>query len=209
MSTHNWQRRLLATTRGRVLSQLRLGPTTVNDIAAALHLTDNAVRIHLATLERDGLVQQEGVRRSIGKPAHVYRLTADAETLFPKAYATILDGVLAHLRRERGSNGLEALLRGVGAEAGASVVPESDDLRTRVTAAVGMLGELGGLAEIEEADDAFVVRGHSCPLHAVVGRHPEACALAEQLIETVTGAPTQECCDRSDSPKCVFRISKQ
>ena len=89
-----WRQRMLSTTRGRVLALLRWGPRTVNDLARSLELTDNAVRLHLSALERDGLVEQEGVRRGIGKPAHVFQLTSEAESLFPKAYATLLGEVL-------------------------------------------------------------------------------------------------------------------
>ena len=39
-------------------------------------------------------------------------------------------------------------------------------------------------------------RGFSCPLAAVVGSNPEACALAEELVAGVEGAPVEECCDR-------------
>src|SRR5215207_8128885 len=51
-------------TRARVIELLRHGRKTVDDLAAALGLTDNAVRMHLAGLEREGLVRAEGVRRS-------------------------------------------------------------------------------------------------------------------------------------------------
>jgi predicted ArsR family transcriptional regulator len=208
MATQNWQRRLLASTRGRVLSLLRFGPRTVNELAEELGLTDNAVRTHLASLERDGLIEQEGVRRAIGKPSFVYCLTAEAESLFPKAYATILGSVLVQLREERGSEGLETFLRAVGAQAAQHARVESNNLRDRTEAAVKLLGDLGGLAEIDEDDTAFTIRGFSCPLSAIVGKNPEACALAEELVAGVVGAEVRECCDRSQPPRCRFRVSK-
>ena len=63
MQRTKWNKRLLASTRGRILALLRDEHRTVNDLSAALHLTDNAVRAHLLSLERDGLVQQRGMRR--------------------------------------------------------------------------------------------------------------------------------------------------
>ena len=206
--TRHWRQRMLGTTRGRVLALLRWGPRTVNDLAAALELTDNAVRLHLSALERDGLVAQEGVRRGVGKPAHVFQLTEEAETLFPKAYATVLSAVLAQVREERGSAGLDSFLRSVGRRAGDRVRATTTGLRERVEAAVALLGELGGLADIEESADAYTIRGYSCPLAAVVTDSPEACALAEALVGTVVGAPVAECCDRSGTPRCAFRIAR-
>jgi len=65
--------RILETTRGRVVTLLRRGGMTTDELAGALGLTDNAIRAHLATLERDGFVQAQGERRDgrIGKPATV------------------------------------------------------------------------------------------------------------------------------------------
>ena len=208
MSKH-WRQRMLATTRGRVIGLLRRGPGTVNELAGALELTDNAVRLHLSALERDGLVQQEGVRRGVGKPAHVYVLTPEAETLFPKGYAAVLGEILGHMRDEQGTVALEAFLRAVGRQSGERARSGSPDLSARVDEAAAFLGELGGLVEVAEEDDAFMVRGFSCPLAAVVVGNPEACALAEELVAGVVGVSVEECCDRSGQPKCRFRISKE
>ena len=77
-----------------------------------------------------------------------------------------------------------------------------------VDAAVALLGELGGLAEVEDEGDAWLIRGVSCPLDAIVGENPEACALAEALVAAVVNAPVTECCDRSTgTPRCRFRVA--
>ena len=74
--TGTLNKRFLETTRGQLLSLMRRGPRTVEELAAALELSDNAIRNHLSTLERDHLVRQAGVRRTTGagKPALVYEL---------------------------------------------------------------------------------------------------------------------------------------
>jgi predicted ArsR family transcriptional regulator len=180
----------------------------VNDLAQALQLTDNGVRIHLSALERDGLVEQEGVRRGSGKPAYVYQLTAEAEALFPKAYATVLGEILAYVRDQQGRKGLESFLRSVGNRAGKRAEADAATLRERVDAAVTVLGELGGLADVEENEDAILIRGLSCPLAAIVGQNPEACALAEELVSGVIGTRVVECCDRSGTPHCMFRVPR-
>jgi predicted ArsR family transcriptional regulator len=208
MPDSQWRQRLLATTRGRVLSLLRWSPRTVNELAAAIGLTDNAVRIHLASLERDGLVEQEGVRRAVGKPAYVYKLTAEADSLFPKAYTAVLSEVLSYVREDRGTEGLDILMRSVGRRAGERVRAEGGDLSKRAEVAAEVLGELGGLVEVEENADSIVMRGYSCPLSSIVGAHPEACALAAELVAGVVGAHVVECCDRSGAPRCSFRIQR-
>src|SRR5881398_826577 len=56
MRKTNLDKRFFESTRGRIVLLLRASEKTVNDLAAHLQLTDNAVRAHLLSLERDGLV---------------------------------------------------------------------------------------------------------------------------------------------------------
>src|SRR5215471_5815189 len=61
--------RFFTSTRGKIVTLLRRESQTVEELARALDLTDNAVRAHLMVLERDGLVRQRGSRRG-GGSAH-------------------------------------------------------------------------------------------------------------------------------------------
>ena len=88
-------RKSFESTRGRVVTLLRRSGHTVEELARELGLTNNGVRAHLATLERDGIVRRSGVVRREsggGKPAYLYELTPEAEDLFPKAYEPALRG---------------------------------------------------------------------------------------------------------------------
>jgi predicted ArsR family transcriptional regulator len=99
MLLNRWSQKFYETTRGRIVGHLRRASLTVDQIATALGLTDNAVRSHLTSLERDGLVQQRIARRGgVGKPAFEYSISADAEPLFSQAYVPVLTQVLAVLR---------------------------------------------------------------------------------------------------------------
>ena len=108
--------RFFESTRGRVATLLRRGPMTTEELAKALGLTDNAVRAHLATLERDGLVKAEGVRHEgrVGKPATLYRLSPEVEPLFSKAYRPLLTTLLGTLGERLPEQELTGLLRELG-----------------------------------------------------------------------------------------------
>src|SRR5437763_12940041 len=114
MQRTGWNKRLLASTRGRILALLRTENRTVNDLAAALSLTDNAVRAHLLSLERDGVVQQHGTRRGTGKPHVTYGLSAEAEQIFPKAYGPLLNHFITDILKRLGPRALRATMREVG-----------------------------------------------------------------------------------------------
>src|SRR4051812_34501141 len=97
MNPHSIER-LAGTTPGAPLGLLRRSRQTISELSASLGITDNAVRTHIAAMQRDGLVEQVGLRRDQrGKPAHVFELTETAEELFPKAYAAILRELITEL----------------------------------------------------------------------------------------------------------------
>lgn len=207
----SWDRKFFESTRGRIVTLLRRSGRTVEELARALGLTDNGVRSHLAILERDGIVRQRGtVSRGGGgggKPAYVYELTPEAEALFPKAYGPVLRQLLNVMVEHLGSEETEALLRTVGRRIADERTVPADGLSTRLEGAVGVLNELGGLAELEERDGTFVIRGYSCPLTGVVPGHPEVCRLAEALLTELAGVPVHEHCDRSENPRCCFEVA--
>ena len=209
MSTR-WDRRFFESTRGRLVTLLRRAGFTVDELARELGLTNNGVRAHLAVLERDGIVRQSGVVRSEsggGKPAYLYELAPEAEDLFPKAYEPVLHRLLDVLEERLKSDESEALLRSVGRLMAEEHTVPTDGARGALEAAVEVLNGLGGLAELEERDGGFVIRGYSCPLAGVTPDHPEVCRMAETLIAELAGMPVHERCDRGERPRCCFEIA--
>ena len=197
-------------TRGQIVTLLRRSSRTVEELAQELNLTDNGVRAHLATLERDGIVRQRGsVRRTSGggKPAYIYELTPQAGELFPKAYEPVLRQLLDVLTVQLGPQESEALLRSVGRRIAEGQSVPVDEVRGRLEATVGVLNKLGGLAELEERGGSFVIRGYSCPLAGVAPDHPEVCRMAETLLSELAGVPIYEHCDRGERPRCCFEVA--
>lgn len=201
--------RFFASTRGKVVLLLRGAPSTVEQLAQALNLTDNAVRAHLVALERDGLVRQAGSVRTARRPSLTYELAPDAERLFPKAYGTVLSAFLTVLDRELPRDVIDKSLREAGRQlAGDRAAVASDQsLESRARRAVEVLEDLGGSVAIESEGEAVHIRGRSCPLAVVVCEHPDVCALVEALLGDMTGARVQEQCDRSGQPHCHFSLT--
>jgi predicted ArsR family transcriptional regulator len=197
-------------TRGRVVALLRRGRRTVEELAMAVGLTNNGVRAHLATLERDGIVKQRGTVRPAsggGKPAYVYELTPEAESLFPKAYEPVLGRLLDVLDQGLGPQESETLLREVGRRIAEGRGAPECGVRARTEEAVAALNELGGLAELEERDGGLLIRGYGCPLAAVTLDHPEACRMVETLIAELAGVSVRERCERGLKPRCCFEVA--
>lgn len=212
---HPWRERFLASTRGRTLAMLRRGERTAAELAEPLGITENAVRGHLAALERDGLVEARGHRREgVGKPPRLYAATAAAEELFPKAYDNVLSGVLDVLEERQGTDRLRSLLREAGRRAGQAAGADTSvtdaSPADRVTLACRVLAELGAEMQREKDAEGLWLRGYACPLGALVSDHPELCGLVEALLAEITGRPVREHCRREDPlrPRCAFLVTE-
>ncbi|HKA58600.1 MAG TPA: ArsR family transcriptional regulator [Gemmatimonadales bacterium] len=203
----NWFERLLGETQARLLGLLRRSRQTITSLAEALGLTDNAVRMHIAALHRDGIVEQVGTLRDTGgKPARVYGLTRQGEELFPKAYALVLGKLVEEIVRTQGRERAIKLLRAVGAQTAAGT-PRGTNPKRRMEAAAQLFRDLGSDAEIEKTADGWRLQGYGCPLSAVTAGHPELCELGKALVEEVVGEPVTECCQRGEHPRCGFEIT--
>ena len=209
MPVTRWDARFFETSKGRILALLRRGSRTVDELAIALGVSDNAVRLHIAALERDGLVQQRGVRPAGpagGKPAYSYDVAPDAERLFTNAYIPVLTQLVGVLAEQMAPPKLEALLREVGRRLAGAKGGRSGDLRSRAEVAATILTEMGGVVDVEEGEGTIVLRGYSCPLADAVRAHPGTCHATESLVAQVVGTPVKECCERGERPRCRFEI---
>jgi predicted ArsR family transcriptional regulator len=209
MDTPQPQDRFFTTTRGKIVQLLRRGPMTVVELAEALELTDNAVRAHLAALERDGIVAQGEPRRGVRKPAFTYELAPAADRLFPKAYGTLMRELLDVLGARLPEDVVRSALREVGHRVARERLPADGDIEARLALATSVLGELGGLAAVEPTGTGNAIRGSSSPLATLVEGNPDGCALAEAMLSDLVGLPVRQVCDQGPPARCRFEISLQ
>jgi len=204
--------RFLDSTRGRIVDLLRRKSHTVDELAAELGVTDNAVRLHLGMLERDGIVRSKGVRRdgAVGKPATVYDIEPSAEPMFSKAYLPFLSALLASLGEKLSVREHKAMMRDVGRRLASGAESDVTALNDRAELASRVLNELGGLTSVERGPNGktILVRGCGCPLSAAVNEREEVCTAVTTMLSEMTGAEVRESCDRSgERPCCCFELS--
>jgi predicted ArsR family transcriptional regulator len=203
------RQQLLDSSRGRIVTLLRQGGLTVDDLASKLRLTPNAVRAQITGMERDGVVRRMGRRPGTTRPSHVYELTPEVEQLLSEAYVPFLAQLVRSFSNALPGQQIDALMRDVG-KGLANELPigkrPSGTLRARVSAASELLNtQLGAVTHVE-GNRGYVIRGVACPLAALTGKHPAVCLAMESLLTELLGAAVHECCDRSASPKCCFEI---
>lgn len=208
MQSLEWKRRFLAGTRGRILTLLRYTDRTVNELAEILGVADNTVRAHLASLVRDGLVEQKGLRRGSRRPHYAYHLAPAAEPLFVQACDPVLAGLLGVLTARCTAQELEALLHAAGHDMAAAYLSDLQDLdqKARLEKTLEEFGALGGMAELLDERGTSVIRGRRCPFASVATRFPQVCDLAETFLSDLIGAPVQQKCDHGTPPHCAFEL---
>ena len=202
-----WERQIGGAARGRIIALLRRGASTVEELAAELGVTDNAVRAHLQLLEREGLLRASGTRQGpgAGKPATTYELSERSESALSSAYAPVLTALLQILAERMPAETLDDILRQVGRRMGPAS-PEVGSLDARVHAAAKLLSGLGSELDVEKTPTGYALRGYACPLASAVRGEPRACHAVEELISAVVGQPVSERCDRTSAPRCRFEV---
>lgn len=203
------RQQLLDTSRGRIVTLLREGGRTADDIATKLGLTRSAIRLQISAMERDGLVRRTGKRPGTTRPSYVYQLTPEVEQLLSKAYVPLLTHLVEVFAEALPPQQLEALLRragkGLAHELSRGKRP-AGGLKSRVTAASTLLNDhLGALTHVE-SNGGIGIRGAGCPLAALTGKHRGVCLAVESLVAEMVGVPVRECCDREHPPRCCFEV---
>jgi predicted ArsR family transcriptional regulator len=206
MANSKLDSKFFESTRGRIVLLLRNTQKTVNELADALEISDNAVRAHLTVLERDGLVAQSGTIKGFRKPHYSYTLTDEARHLFPKAYDSLLNRLLDQLHLRMSAATLKEVLSDVGRSIGIGAKIDGTAFDGKLEAAIDMLGELGGAAVVERTDNKIIIKSESCPFADAVKEHPNVCKVAESMLSEIIETSVTEHCDHGKTPKCRFEI---
>src|SRR5437016_4390395 len=142
---------LLHPTRARIISSLRGGEQTVNDQMAEVGLTDNAIRSHLETLERQGLVYRSGLRPGTRKPHYAYKLTSDASRIFFEGCEPLLNQLLAVVARGVPRQKFKDILREAGRRLATTegLSPQRSSHQERIDRALAIFDKLGGKSSIQ------------------------------------------------------------
>lgn len=179
---------LQPTRRKIILALKQHGGLTAAELAEQLGITSMGVRRHLTTLERDRLVRYELVQRGKGRPSYVYRLSPEAENLFPKNYAGLAKELLGYLAaRDSGGEVINLFdQRAMRRIRQAKLQLEGRSLVERVAGLAGILSSEGYLADWEQLDEnTFMLREHNCAVHDVAAEFRAACQSELTFLQAV------------------------
>lgn len=183
-------------TRRRILTTLKKSDgLTADQLAVLLGITSMAVRKHLAALERDGLVEPRIVRRAVGRPAHVYRISSMADDFFPKHYDLVVTDLLTDLMALDGAEKVDLLLSRRSERTRAFLTQYVDracNFAERVEALADGMDELGYLATCEQVDEGtYLLKQYNCAIHCVATCFPGACDHEAEIYRDLLDAEVE------------------
>lgn|SRR5690606_19985966 len=197
-------------TRRQLMHLLKTrGDSSVQDLSGALGITEMAVRRHLQTLERDGLVSVTVTRRAVGRPAYRYALTERAEEMFPRNYAQLTLDLLEELEGLAGTETVERLFAGRRDKLESRLKDRlrGKPLREKVAELAAIQTSSGYMAEWEEDGDRYLLHEYNCPISAVAGRYRQACRCELNLFETLLDAEVERTeCLAEGGMRCTYAI---
>ena len=192
----------MQTTKQQLLTLLkRTGSVTVDEAAGALAVASMTARQHLVTLERDGLIRAEKVRRSTGRPHYLYKLTSKGEETFPSRYdllaQVLLDEVSSldfrdfeHLSADEKRSLMVQRSADRLAERYRFQV-EGRSLEERVAAVTDILHLIGGFAEWLPADNGYEIRDYNCVIARLHVASDDGCAWHVRLLTRLLKYPVR------------------
>lgn len=187
------ERKEQGATRQNILHHLRRhGRMTAIELSKSLEIGAVGVRQHLALLERDGLVEVAGLRRSVGRPSHLYQLTPEAERYFPKSYDTFAVEVLEIVSDIYGEEAINQVFSERTKRIKRRYFPrmEGKSRAERVAELAEILVEMGHMCEYTcDQDGSFVLVGHNCPLDCIARCYPQCCTYEQELYQALLGVP--------------------
>jgi predicted ArsR family transcriptional regulator len=190
------------------------GPIDSAQLAEKLGLTAMAIRQHLYALQREGLVAAEERPVPIGRPAKFWRLTREADRLFPEAYAELSVALIDSVKDAFGAEGLERVLTSRCARQRMDYrkrIKNGDSLEKKLRELAKVRTEEGYMAEVKrEGNGGFLLVENHCPICAAANACQGFCSTELDLFRSVLGpGVTVERAEHiiSGDQRCVYRVT--
>ncbi|NOU98017.1 winged helix-turn-helix transcriptional regulator [Paenibacillus sp. LMG 31456] len=201
-------------TRKVILTMLKTqGSLTVSDMAKQLGITEMAVRRHLNTLERDGLIEAKLVRQAMGRPTNLYSLTEQADELFPKKYHHLTLDLLGELVSEAGEQQVDRLFerRKERMVNRYEEQMQGKPLEERVKTLAEIQNSNGYMVDWNTTNEGhYVINEHNCPISQVANQYNHACQCELMMFKSLLNANVERTeCLVKGGIKCSYTIQEK
>lgn len=185
----------------------------VDAFSVALDISHNAVRQHLAALERDGFVARGDTKPTGRRPEQLYVLTPRGREVFPRRYDAMADLMIEEVAQSAGPAALAQLMTRMGEKAARDLASvESPAPQDKDEAPASVLARRLATVMLEagyeaEAGEGAEVVAHNCVFHHLAARFPQVCEFDLAFMRAASGAAIEhtECMVRGGHV-CRFNL---
>jgi predicted ArsR family transcriptional regulator len=160
-------------------------------LAKKLRVTPMAVRQHLYALQEEKMVNAEERPVPLGRPAKFWKLTREADRLFPDAYAELSVALIDAVGETFGPAGVDRLLQ-------TRLARQKREYATRIDRDAPLAKKLHQLAKVRidegymaevhpDGPKAFVFVENHCPICAAATACQGFCATEIELFQSALG----------------------
>lgn len=184
---------------------------SIDEIAAALEISRNAVQQHFAALERDGYIQAGVLNKTAGRPVRSYVLTEAGINSFPKQYAWFSELILSDLKNEMGSEAFQQYLHKLGTRLSQSLLPQFEGKPTheRIEELLKVMDGLGFKTRhrTDSASLERTIEACNCIYHDLAQKHEEICEFDRALMSSLLDKSIDHVeCMAKGGAVCRFKI---
>jgi DeoR family transcriptional regulator, suf operon transcriptional repressor len=171
---------------------LKQGRARAQELAEALSVSPQAIRRHLKDLEAEQLIEYESVQEGMGRPQHVYQLTAAGRSHFPHRYDEFALSLLDSIADTVGPETVTKVLgkqwqeKALNYRRQIGLGSVRDRLRQLVEIRCGE-GYMTELIEMDTDNDVeqFVIAEYNCAISNVAESYPMVCGHELLMFATI------------------------
>ncbi|MBW4462073.1 MAG: iron-sulfur cluster biosynthesis transcriptional regulator SufR [Nodosilinea sp. WJT8-NPBG4] len=172
---------------------LRQGEATAHDLAEHFEVSAQAIRRHLKDLEAEALIEHRAVQEGMGRPNHLYQISAKGRDRYPAKYDEFAISLLDTLAATMGQEQVGTMLRKQW---------ERKALEYRDRIGTGSLGERvarlvqirqaeGYMSEWHEVSDGdvrqtgpgYIITEYNCAISHIAESFPSVCGHELEMFQ--------------------------
>jgi len=201
--------------RRAILVHLRQsGPSSLDSLSAALRASRTGILQQLHALETAGLVSHAAEKHGVGRPRHLYDVTAEAQGLFPADYGGFASGLLKAIEAVGGDDLVEQVFAARRRQIGDRIrrrvtekLPAGAPLEDRVRLLAALQDEAGYLAEAVIDDDGPLrLKEHNCAIDKIARRTQAPCDAELALFRELLGPDVQRESHIASGDRCCTYV---
>lgn len=176
---------------------LKRGEATAHDLAEHFEVSAQAIRRHLKDLEAEALIEHRAVQEGMGRPNHLYQVSAKGRDRFPAKYDEFALSLLVTLSETVGKDQVGTLLRRqwerkaleYRQQVGVGTLAERVARLVQIRKTEGYMSEWHKVndGDIRQPGSGYVITEYNCAISHIAESFPSICGHELEMFQIALG----------------------